>query len=202
MTLAGLDIRYHLLMSGGRNLLRIAGFVLVGGRSSRMGRDKALLPLDGSTLVERVASRVLVAAGNVTLIGSPDRYGGLGYPVVADHVEECGPLGGVFTALTVTRADWNLIVACDMPGLTVEFCTSLIAARTADADCVVPRTATGLDPLCALYHRRCRVAADAAIRRNLFKMQTFVSNLRTIAWPVSDPSPLQNVNTPEEWSVR
>jgi molybdopterin-guanine dinucleotide biosynthesis protein A len=141
-----------------------AGFVLVGGRSSRMGRDKALLPLNGLTLVEVLAGLVKSAAKTVRLIGPPDRYESLGFPVVADSVENCGPLGGVYTALSITRADWNLIVACDMPGLTADFLENLLrAAEASEADCVVPAGTRGVEPLCAVYHRRCRTQAASAI---------------------------------------
>ncbi len=181
----------------------VSGFVLAGGRSTRMGRDKALLPIGGSTMVEHIASKVLAATGNVTLIGPPERYQSLGYPVISDRLEGCGPLGGVFTALGATRTDWNLIVACDMPDLTVQFLEDLMAVpRGSEAEVVVPQTAAGLDPLCALYHRRCKAAAEAAIRRKLFKMQTFVSSLEAVVWPVSDPSPLANINTTDEWRAR
>jgi molybdopterin-guanine dinucleotide biosynthesis protein A len=180
-----------------------AGFVLVGGRSSRMGRDKALLRLGDSTLVELVAARVRAAAGNVTLIGPSERYGGLGYPVVGDLVEACGPLGGVYTALSITSADWNLVVACDMPSLTVEFLEDLLAAaEVVGPDCLVPQTSSGLEPLCAVYHRRCLAAAKAAILHKVFKMHDFISGLRCETRPLSDPSPLENINTPEEWSAR
>ena len=68
-----------------------------------MGRDKALLPFDGSTLAGASPDRVSRAAGNVTLIGPPERYGALGYPVIAaDRVPNCGPLGGLYTALGMT----------------------------------------------------------------------------------------------------
>ncbi len=179
------------------------GFVLAGGGSTRMGRDKAFLPLDDSTLIEQIAARVLQVAGPVTLVGPRKRYCRLGYPVIEDRIAGCGPLGGVFSALSVTRADWNLILACDMPSVTPEFLDALFrAAEIAGADCVVPKTAAGLDPLCAVYHRRCRDLAGAAIARNALKMHDFVSDLRAITWPVIDPSLLANMNTPEEWSRR
>ncbi len=140
---------YHLLMDS------TAGFVLTGGRSSRMGRDKALLPIEGSLLVERTAERVRAAAGSVTLIGAPGRYAHLGLPVLPDLVEDCGPIGGLHTALKSTRADWNLVVACDMPGLTAGFLGDLLAAaRQLGCACLVPQTDSGLHPLCAVYHRR------------------------------------------------
>ena len=180
-----------------------AGFVLAGGRSSRMGRDKALLPLNGSTLIEQVASRVRLATGTVTLVGPPDRYALLGFPVIPDRVPGCGPLGGVYTALSATEADWNLIVACDMPEVTLDFLKDLLqAAEGTQADCLVPETSAGLDPLCAVYHRRCAALAGSALDRKVLKMHDFVSSLHALAWPVSDPAPLVNVNTPEEWGKR
>ena len=168
-----------------------------------MGRDKALLPLEGETMVERIAARVRAAAGNVTLIGSPQKYGHLGLPVVADEVENCGPLGGLYTALRLGKADWNLLVACDMPDVTEDFLTQLLeAAEASDSDCLVPEIGGKTDPLCAVYHRRLVATAESAIARKLFKMQSFVSTLRTCYWPVPDARALVNLNTPAEWSNR
>lgn len=192
------------------------GFVLVGGHSSRMGRDKALLEFEGSTLAGRIAECVLRAAGNVTLIGPPDRYRKLGYTVIADRMPGCGPLGGVYTALAASHAEWNLIVACDMPLVTTELFEALFRDVFSDAesgpstvDCVIPEPATPgpelpepghLDPLCAVYHRRCATAARRAIGHKILKMHDFVSTLRLRKHPVSDPKLLSNINTPPEWS--
>jgi molybdopterin-guanine dinucleotide biosynthesis protein A len=168
-----------------------------------MGRDKALLPLGGTTMVEEIAARVRGAAGSVTLIGSPEKYGHLGLPVVADEIENCGPLGGLYTALRGTEAEWNVLVACDMPNVNEVFLEQLfVAAEGSDLDCVVPEIDGQTNPLCAVYHRRLIVAAESAISRKLFKMQNFVSTLRTFYWRAPDPRPLLNVNTPAEWSTR
>jgi len=181
-------------MTGGDPKGELGGYVLVGGKSSRMGRDKASLPLNDSTMAEQIASRVGEVIGHPPIL--------IGTAARRDLIPGCGPLGGVFTALSTTRHDWNLIVACDMPDLTVEFLRHLIARRADGFDCVVPRTQAGFEPLCALYHRRCRDAAEHAIQGKLFKMQAFVSSLRTLAVPVEDPLPLRNVNTPEQWRAR
>jgi molybdopterin-guanine dinucleotide biosynthesis protein A len=168
-----------------------------------MGRDKALLPLGSRTMVEQIAIAVRNAAGDATIIGPVERYAHLGFPVAPDKIENCGPLGGLYTALSITRADWNLLVACDMPEVTATFLTQLIAAAEgSDADCLVPETDGKLDPLCAVYHARVAAAAESAIHRKLFKMQDFISTLRTSRWPVLDPRPLSNVNTPSEWTAR
>jgi molybdenum cofactor guanylyltransferase len=168
-----------------------------------MGRDKALLPLGPGTMVGQIASAVRSAAGNVTIIGPVERYAHLGFPVVPDKIENCGPLGGLYTALSITQAEWNLLVACDMPHVTAAFLNQLIeASEVSDADCLIPETDGKLDPLCAVYHRRVASAAESAIHRKLFKMQDFISTLRTCHWPVRDARPLDNINTPSEWTAK
>jgi len=188
---------YHHLMD------QTAGFVLTGGRSRRMGRDKALLEIEGASLVERTARMVRAAAGNATLVGAPERYAALGWPVVADLVADSGPLGGLHTALENTRADWNLVVACDMPGLTADFLARLLAAAQASgAVCLVPETSSGLHPLCAVYHRRARAAVASAVIHKSLKMHDLLKTLGAVAWPVKEGRLLENVNTPAEWAAR
>jgi molybdopterin-guanine dinucleotide biosynthesis protein A len=188
-----------------------AGFVLVGGSSSRMGRDKALIEFEGSAVAARIAERVRKVAGNVTLIGPPERYRELGYNVIADRAGGLGPLGGVYTALATTHSEWNLIVACDMPFVTTELFEALFAdaeSGPSTTDCIVPETITEpgrageIDPLCAVYQRRCAHAAQRALGRNLLKMHDFVSSLRHRRHRVADAAPLANFNLPAEWSER
>jgi len=180
-----------------------AGYLLAGGQSSRMGRDKALLPFGSMTLAGHIATQIREAAGNVTLIGPPERYAHLGFPVIPDAIPGCGPLGGLLTALRSTAADWNLIVACDMPHLTAPFLVRLFeaAAEGSNPDCVVAESEGRRHPLCAVYHRRVLPAAESAINRKLFKMHDFIATLRTEAWPVLDPALLRNVNTPADWEA-
>jgi molybdopterin-guanine dinucleotide biosynthesis protein A len=182
--------------------MRRAAYVLVGGRSSRMGFDKALLPWGSATLVERIAREALAAAGSVTLVGAPERYEYLGYPTLADIEADRGPLAGIVAALTASPAEWNLIVACDMPNVSAELLETLFATAETDGaavDCVAPVHDAGTEPLCAVYHRRALPALRAALDGNRLKMQTVVRNLITLFWRVDDPRRFKNVNTPEEW---
>ena len=178
-----------------------SGFVLAGGASKRMGQDKALLPYNGTTLVEHVAKTVSDAAGSVALIGNPERLGNLGLPVFPDELPGSGPASGIYTALRVSETDWNLVVACDMPAVSAEILRQLLQrAETAERNCV---TATGLygqpEPLCAVYHRRCLPALGQAIRDKRLRMRDLIKEIGAIWMPV-DPSVLANVNTPTEWS--
>jgi molybdenum cofactor guanylyltransferase len=79
--------------------MQSAGFVLVGGDSSRMGRDKALLPLKSGLLIDEVAGKVADACGTAALIGEPERYRHLGIDCLADLRPRMGPLAGIETAL-------------------------------------------------------------------------------------------------------
>jgi len=169
--------------------MTVSGFVLAGGESSRMGRDKALLPYRGKPLIEHIARSVREAAGNVRVI-------------VNDKIPGCGPLGGLFTALSTTETDWNLVVACDMPGISREpLLTLLNRAETSHSDCIAAASTGGaLEPLCAVYHRRCLPIVARAIRDKRLKMQNLLAELSVEA-QVVDPAVLANANTPAEWAA-
>jgi len=179
-----------------------AGFVLAGGNSSRMGRDKARLPLHGKTLLEHVAAAVAEAAGSVTLVGAPERYQDLGIRILPDSHPGGGPLAAIHTALSDSRADWNLIVACDMPLISASFLQSLLdAAESSGADCLIPSGPSGrLEPLCAVYHARCAAAIGEALDRGVRKITGALNGLRIAAWSVPESHWFRNVNTPEEWA--
>ena len=172
--------------------------MLVGGKSSRMGRDKALLPFHGATLAEAVAAIVRDAAGAVRFVGAA-----AGDAAIPDLYPGEGPLGGILSALRETPADWNLIVACDMPGLKVEFLRRLLNdAEASGSDAVVPSGPDGrLEPLCAAYHRRCYQPLLRAFESGVRKI---VAGLAEVPVKIS-PCPaelacFQNVNTPEDWA--
>ena len=173
--------------------------MLTGGRSSRMGCDKALLPFGGGTLVESVARAVGAAAGSAVLVGNPQLYRHLGYPAIPDLYPGAGPLGAILTALDHTSADWNLVAACDMPELSGDFLRRLVDA--AEGDAVVPMGPSGrLEPLCAVYHRRSRPVLERALGRGRRSVRAALKDLRVTLVSVPELTPFQNVNTPEDWA--
>src|SRR5947209_17116506 len=134
-----------------------------------MGRDKARLPYRGGALAEWIAGAVALAADQVTLVGNPDLGG------IPDLYPGEGPLGGILTALHHTRADWNLIVACDMPEVSAGFLSGLLAAAEAagagGASALLPQGPSGkLEPLCAVYHRRALSAMEGRFARGARKV--------------------------------
>ena len=181
-----------------------AGFVLVGGKSIRMGRDKALLPYSGRTLAQHVAEQVQKVANPVCFVGNAAVYGHFGLPVIPDAVANRGPLSGIEAALLSPFAsEWNVIVACDLPRIDAQFLQALANAAfetDAQVDCVVPQTASGkLEPLYALYRKRCGLVAQQALAHGTRRVVDVVGMLQAEFWPVHDAISFQNVNTEPEW---
>ena len=167
-----------------------------------MGRDKALLPFRGQPLAASVARVLTEAAGCAVLVGGPPGLGALGYPVLPDLFPGEGPLGGILTALSHTTADWNLLVACDMPELTPPFLAGLLAAaEESGADVLLPFGPSGLpEPLCAVYRREIRRPLAAAFDLGVRKITAAFEGLRVVHFSVPELKPLQNVNTPQDWT--
>ena len=178
--------------------------VLAGGQSRRMGRDKALLPLGDQTLIERVLAAARPLAYPGLIVGDPVAYGHLGWPVHADCCPGRGPLGGLYTALSTTAAP-VLLLACDLPFLTPAFLRYLVSRR-GPQQAVVPHTAAGLQPLCALYELSCMAAVEAAMQADQLGMRHLLGNLsldlvRERDWRPYDERGLlfANLNAPAEY---
>ncbi len=178
-----------------------AGFVLAGGRSLRMGRDKSLLELDGEALVERAGRQVLAAAGAVAIVGDPGRHGRFGWPVVTDLRPGQGPLAGIEAALASPyAAEWNLIVACDMPNLDPALLARLIAeAQRSRPDCVAACSTQGVEPLCAVYARGFLDVARRVLDAGQRRVRDAFNGLKVIHLQIDSDGAVANVNTPAEW---
>ena len=179
-----------------------AGFVLVGGNSSRMGRNKAFLRIGEQSLLDCVARVVSRAAGSVVLVGDPAIYGHLGYTVVHDTMPGAGPLAGIHAALQYA-ADWNVVTACDMPALSRQLLESMLDMAETEKgdvwDCVLPEGPTArLEPLCAVYHTRCLEHVERALAMGVRKVTDGLTGLRIRRQRFADDRAFQNLNTPLE----
>ncbi len=164
-----------------------------------MGRDKALLPLGDVPLLVHIARIVQAAAGSATLVGPRARYGGLGWPLIEDALPGEGPAGGLLAALSNTSGR-GLIAACNMPWLTMEVLHSLIEHES-QADVVASRSDRGVEPLCAVYDRRCLPALRAAFDGGERALHRILGRLEVEEWPIADPRLVYNANTPGEWAA-
>ena len=144
--------------------LQVAGFILAGGASSRMGRDKALLELGGGPLIVRTARLVESVVGPATVIGDSAAFRALGLRTIADDWPGAGPLGGIATALRAASrpgASSSRATCRILPKPWLEYVVARAVASQADA--VVPMSATGAEPLCALYHQRAEPGIRGAL---------------------------------------
>ena len=175
-----------------------AGWVLVGGQSRRMGVDKALLNVGNQPLAKRIAENIARVCGPVSLVGDPERYASLGLPVIPDRFPGEGPLAGIEAALNATKADWNLVVACDMPSLDDGIIEELFRAAL-EGDCAAPWYSDGrIEPLCAVIHRRCHEPILRAIETGTRKVTVALAQLALRYVPVGSPESFANLNTPED----
>lgn len=183
-----------------------AGFVLAGGKSSRMGSDKAFLEYGGQTLLGRALAVLAKTCEQVTIVGDPSKFGSYG-TVIADVFPGCGPLGGIHAALANSTAELNLMVAVDMPFVSAALLAFLFArAEANDAVVIVPRVGKGLQPLCAVYRREFGSVAERTLRAGKYKIDaafagvsTYVIEASGLAAAGFSERSFFNVNTPRDW---
>lgn len=187
--------------------MEIEGFILVGGASSRMGRDKARLTLGGRSFVERIAEALCAIAGRVNLVGAKNVDSSLKIGNVPDVYEGWGALGGLHAALSASRAEWTAIVACDLPFASAELFERLVSLSE-DWEAVVPTQQDGrLQPLCALYRTAaCRDVARQLIERGERRPRALVPEIRARVPGWEELADLkgahlffENVNRPEDY---
>ena len=189
-----------------RGVDSVSGFVLAGGKSSRMGQDKALMHFGGNTLLTHALQLVTAAAGSAHIVGSAATFAAFG-PVVEDIYPGQGPLAGIHAALAGTPAELNLIVAVDMPFLQPELLRYLLAqARRTSALVVVPSAGGGLQPLCAVYRQAFVRVAERSLRAGENKIDRLFSQVETRVIEQKDlerngfsKEMFRNLNTEEDW---
>jgi molybdopterin-guanine dinucleotide biosynthesis protein A len=156
-----------------------AGFVLAGGKSSRMGKniDKAFLDFGGRTLLDRALGVMRTICDKITVVGDPDKFAKYCESVVADVFPGCGPLAGIHTALVHSSAELNLMLAVDMPFVSTELLAFLFQAADNHALVTVPRIGKGLQPLCAVYRPGFSIIAENALRAGNHKIDAAFANV-------------------------
>lgn len=206
--------------------MALSGVILSGGRSRRMGQDKAFLELGGQRLIDRVADTLMRVCDDLVVVANDlDRYNSPRWRVVPDAFPDTGSLGGLYTGLTAARHRYVVAVACDMPFLNIKVLRYLGRAALG-WDAAVPRLSTphiiphantaerptakdvNLQPLHAVYHRRVAHAIRRQIAAGDLRMIGFFPQVR-VRYVDShelqslDPLGLSsfNANTPDEWQA-
>ncbi len=187
--------------------IMITGVVLAGGRSRRLGQDKARLPLAGRPLAQWVVEAISPLVGECWLItNQPLKHLGLGFPVLIDAIPGRGALGGLLSAMLIARGSYVLLSACDTPFLRPVLLEAMIAqARQGNQEVVVCRSRRGLEPLPGVFSCRLLQRLQAQMQSGDLRLRTLLDSCRTRVLPpeevaLYDPTELSffNINTGEE----
>jgi molybdopterin-guanine dinucleotide biosynthesis protein A len=191
-------------MSGpGQESLTVA--IQAGGKSTRMGRDKSFVPFEGRPMIEVVRDRVAGLGDELILItNNPEPYAYLNLPTFGDIYADCGPLGGIHSALANAASPHVLMIACDMPWLNRDLLEYLVSLR-GTADIVVPRLDKFPEPLHAVYSKACLDPIETKLKAGDLKITRFYGQVNVrfvdreeIARFDPQGRSFTNINSPED----
>lgn len=179
----------------------VTGILLAGGKSRRMGQDKARLQLDGEMLFLRSLALLQRYFRKVLIAGDRPDLARADVPAIAD-IYPGSALGGLYTGLSSAQTEWIFVAPCDMPypdGRLVE----MLLSQRYGIDAVVPRTPNGYEPVFAVYHRNCLPCMEEMLRNNQHRIYDFYQRIaiRYLDWqqmPADWERSLLNLNTPEQ----
>lgn len=185
--------------------IAVTVFILAGGKSSRMGSDKAFVQLGGETLLAKALKLARAVSEEVRIVGDAGKFSAFGR-VVEDVYRDQGPMGGIHAALSGSSTDLNLILAVDLPFVEANFLRYLLSrARESGAMATLPRAAQHLQPLCAIYQRAFAVVAEESLRNGKNKIDSLFARVQTcvieeeeLARSGFSPVIFRNLNTPDD----
>lgn len=158
-------------------MLKTTGIILAGGKSSRMGTNKALLPLHGKTVIERIVERMRGITDELMIVTNTfEDYAFLRLPMTADHWPGMGPLAGLEAGLSRSRTDYNLITACDMPFISVELGRYLLSCLD-QYQAAVPVIKGRQHPLFAAYRKEIVAEVRNALEKQELRMEHFLKTI-------------------------
>ena len=186
----------------------MTGVVLAGGRNSRMGRDKASLPWQGSDFLQVILKNLAAICDELIVVTNAARSDYLpNIRYVADIIPQRGPLSGIHAGLVHAASDLSFITACDMPYLSVAAVEHL-RALSSGWDVVAPGEATCLEPLFACYRKTCIPVIEELLQQDVRKTQALFSRVRYRQVPLTDLKKfdpqlrfLSNINSPSDYQA-
>jgi molybdopterin-guanine dinucleotide biosynthesis protein A len=183
----------------------ISGAILAGGKSTRMGKEKALLEFHGKPFIKHIAETLSRLFEHIVVVADePSRFEFLHLPVVPDVFKNCGPLGGIHSALVYSSTERVFVVSCDTPLLQPEF-ISFLLDDVPDNDVLVPSVGSFVHPICGMYKKSCIPVIEEWLTVKKYSVLQFLQTQQTKKVELSVDEELrfgqslQNINTPEEY---
>lgn len=154
---------------------KITGYILAGGKSSRMGSDKGLIPFHGDPLVLSIITQVQDAVNKTVIVSNNPEYQKFGLEVIADLIQGIGPAGGIYSALQHTKSNQLFIASCDMPFVTAGAIRYMIQ-QVAHSQITLPLYKGKIQPLFGVYSKDCQAGWKQLIDRGIIKLQEMVKH--------------------------
>jgi molybdenum cofactor guanylyltransferase len=193
-----LDPRHLAVVDGEWHLAEASAVILAGGASSRMGRDKSLVLVDGKPLIQRVFEQLSRRFDDILIsTNEKERFAFLGARCVPDLVPGNGPLMGIRTAVEAARHDRVFVTACDIPVMDEDTVERMLVLAE-DFDCVVPRSRAGAEPLFAVYRKSAIPAMCDVLSSGERRIRVVFPRVRTHALELGPAEWYRNLNTRED----
>ncbi|APB69262.1 molybdenum cofactor guanylyltransferase [Paenibacillus polymyxa] len=201
--------------------MKVTGIIVAGGRSSRMGQDKALLEIDGATMLERTYTTLQQVAQRVVVVTRDNQeYGLSGMETVPDVFPGMGPLSGIHAGLSASTTEWGMVIACDMPFVQPEVLHDLLAVtkkwtelqgtRETALQAIIPSIDGRIHPLLAVYHRSVLPSAEECLRSRRLRLTDWLDKLKVRYATVEDLPGVSedmwhkaafNMNNPQDYQL-
>jgi len=181
----------------------ITGFILAGGKSSRMGQDKGLIQFRGKPMIQYSIDALSTVCDSIVIISSVPDYNRFGLTVIPDNIHNQGPLAGICTALSYSETKTNVILTCDSPFVNTALIEYLVNAM-ANHDVVVPFFKKRIYPLTAVYQQSSLPYLLSELNAGHLKVKTVLKELNLNQLEISEKLPffssqlLSNINSPED----
>ena len=181
----------------------ITGIILAGGKSSRMGSDKGLLKLDNSTFIERIATVLKPFVNDIIIVSDYKAHDAFGLKRIKDLYKDAGPLSGILSGLKQSKTENNIVLSCDIPFISEELITKLIAHSDEDALINQIECEGKTMPLIATYKKQCCLAIQKALDNDERRVRVLVKSLNpnTISVDSNYKLMVENINTPEQYKT-
>lgn len=180
----------------------LTGIILAGGKSSRMGYDKGLAIVNGKKMIEKVYEALSQVVDKVIIIANSDSYDYLNLPVYEDIYKEIGPVAGIYTGLSHSTTEKNIIVACDMPFVSPQLLSNILD-HIGNNQIVVPTVNDHLEPLCGFYKKEILEELKEIIEMEVYPVHRVIEFFDHLALKINEEemnasTVFTNINKPED----
>lgn len=163
-----------------------------------MGRNKALMKINGLTMIEAVIAAVPAEKEQIKIVATaPEEYHFMGYEAITDIFPDCGPISGVHAGLADSNVRLNFFLACDLPFITTATISEIID-RHHGQEVLGAKTEDGIQPLCAIYAKSCLPTIETMIHDRSYSLHELFKRVNSEFIEIGAASDFLNVNTPED----